>query len=81
MCPTETLGVTEEISDFIISSGYECFPPKAVDLAKRCIIDGLGVMVAGMREPSVQIIREYVYTTGGAQESTIPFVPRERVNT
>jgi 2-methylcitrate dehydratase PrpD len=78
VCPTETLGVTEEMSDFIVSSGYECFPPKAVDLAKRCIIDGLGVMVAGMREPSVQIIREYVHTTGGARESTILGRGKER---
>jgi len=28
------------------------FSSGGVDLAKRCIIDGLGVMVAGMREPS-----------------------------
>lgn len=78
MCPTETSGVTEEISDFIVSSGYESFPPKAVDLAKRCIIDGLGVMIAGMREPSVQIIRQYVHATGGARESAILGKGRER---
>jgi len=78
VCPTEALGVTEEVSGFIVSSGYECFPPKAVELAKRCIIDGLGVMVAGMREPSVQIVREYVHAAGGVQESTLLGRGRER---
>jgi 2-methylcitrate dehydratase PrpD len=78
VCPTETSGVTEEISDFVVSSGYESFPPEAVDLAKRCIIDGLGVMIAGMREPSVQIIREYVHATGGVRESTLLGRGKER---
>jgi len=48
------------------------------DLAKRCIIDGLGVMVAGMREPSVQIVREYVHAAGGVQESTLLGRGKER---
>jgi 2-methylcitrate dehydratase PrpD len=74
----EISGVTEEISDFVFSSDYGCFPPRAVDLAKRCVIDGLGVMIAGMREPSVQIIKEYVRTIAGAPESTILGKGKER---
>ena len=78
MNSAEISGVTEEISDFVSSSDYGCFPPKAVDLAKRCMIDGLGVMIAGMREPSVQIIKEYVRMIAGAPESTILGRGKER---
>jgi 2-methylcitrate dehydratase PrpD len=78
MNSAEILGVTEEISDFVVSSDYGCFPPQAIDLAKRCMIDGLGVMLAGMREPSVQIVKEYVHTIAGAPESTILGKGKER---
>jgi len=76
---TAISGVTEEISDFVAASDYGRFPPQAIDLAKRCMIDGLGVMIAGMREPSVQIMKEYVRAIGGGPESTILGKGKERV--
>ncbi|MDI7258647.1 MAG: MmgE/PrpD family protein [Thermodesulfobacteriota bacterium] len=66
----EKAGITQEIAEFIVSSRYEDFPLEILQVAKRCIIDGTGVILAGSTEPCVQIVRDYVLSTGGKQEST-----------
>jgi 2-methylcitrate dehydratase PrpD len=45
------LSIPESVSDAVVNyihqAQYQDFPEEAVRLAKRCIIDGLGVMLAG----------------------------------
>ncbi|NNC00663.1 MmgE/PrpD family protein, partial [Corallococcus exiguus] len=58
--------LTSDASAFSSSLKYEDIPPEALRIAKRCIIDGLGVMLAGTEQHALTIAATYLKTTGGA---------------
>ncbi len=62
--------VTQAVVDFISSARLDQFPPEALTIGKRCIIDGLGVMLAGSVQPAADIVTEYTNTVGAAAEAT-----------
>lgn len=64
-------GVTREIAGFITSIGYDDLPDEAVEIAKRCVLDGLSVIIAGSREPCARIAREYVAGVAGTPQAAI----------
>ncbi len=66
-----TVGITEEIANFVVDTQFEDFSRDVQQIAKRCIMDGVGVILAGSTEPCSRIVREYVLSTGGKKESTI----------
>jgi len=51
---------TEKMAAYINGMSYEQLPAAAVDAGKRCIIDCLGVAVAGREEDAGRIISEYI---------------------
>jgi 2-methylcitrate dehydratase PrpD len=63
--------ITEEISNFIITTRYENLSSEVQHIAKHCIIDGLGVILAGFAEPSTRMVRDYVLSVKGKKESTL----------
>jgi 2-methylcitrate dehydratase PrpD len=56
---TEQLRATDAVVEFIARSRWPEFPSEAVVLAKRCVIDGLGVMLAGSTSSASAILRDY----------------------
>lgn len=56
--------------DFINSARLEDFPTEALIIGKRCIIDGLGVMLAGSVQPAAEIVTDYTTTVGASAEAT-----------
>ena len=64
-------GVTQEVVTFIARSRIEQFPDDVVRQAKRCLIDGFGVVLAGATLHGSGIVREYVKSGGGKQEATV----------
>ena len=52
--------ITEEVSNFVAATRYDDFPAEAQHIAKRCVIDGVGVILAGSTEPCTRILRDYV---------------------
>src|SRR5687768_5550002 len=62
---------TEAVTTFVSRASLRSMPREAVDLAKQCIIDGLGVILAGSTSEASGIVREYVRSAGGAPESTV----------
>jgi len=70
--------VTAEIAEFVSSLSFEDLPPQAVDLGKRCLIDGLGLILAGSSQPCGRIIRRHCLSQGRAGEATIFGRPPER---
>ena len=64
-------GVTAAVVDFITQTRFDRIPEKAVVEAKRCLIDGFGVVLAGSTVRGSAIVREYVKASSGAGESTI----------
>ena len=67
---THQAPVTTAVVDFIGSSTFDRFPTEAVAIAKRCIIDALGVMLAGSTQDAGGILRAYIRDTDGRAEAT-----------
>ena len=67
---TDQVRVTAAVVDFISRTRWKDLPAEAVVIAKRCMIDGLGVMLAGSTQDAGRILREYVRTTDARSEST-----------
>ena len=74
MCPVPPTAATTEVLDFIGRARWPDFPAEAVTLAKRCVIDGLGVMLAGSTANASTILREYT-RAGSAQTDATAFAP------
>jgi 2-methylcitrate dehydratase MmgE/PrpD-like protein len=68
---TEKGRITHAVVEFITSVPWHDFPAEAVDLAQRCLIDGMGVMLAGTTIRGSAVLREYIRASGGAPEATV----------
>ena len=51
---------TEKVARFIAETGYEDVPGEAVRIAKKAILDWVGVTIAGSNEPVTRIVSEQV---------------------
>ncbi len=59
MSQTELTRVTKESADFVRNLSFEALPDEAVRIAKRCVLDGLGLMVAGSYEKCTQVVTRF----------------------
>ncbi len=66
-----TAGVTAAVVNFVDGARFESFPERVVVEAKRCLIDGFGVVLAGATVRGSAIVREYVKASGGRSEATV----------
>jgi 2-methylcitrate dehydratase PrpD len=64
-------GVTTAVADFITRARFDRMPGAAVAEAKRCLIDGFGVVLAGATVQGSAIVREHVKATSAPGNSTI----------
>jgi 2-methylcitrate dehydratase PrpD len=64
----DTSGITEEVAAFVEAIRFEDFSPEVKQVGKRCIIDGIGVILAGTAEPCTRILRDYILAMGGREE-------------
>ena len=64
-------GVTTAVADFITHARFNRMPEAAVGAAKRCLIDGFGVVLAGATVQGSAIVREHVKATSAPGTSTI----------
>lgn len=62
--------ITRAVADFIDSVRLADFPPEAQETGKRCIIDGLGVMLAGSVQPAARIVAEHSAAAASKHEAT-----------
>jgi len=62
---------TPAVVDFIEQARFDDFPEEAVRIAKHCIIDGLGVMLAGATQTAGKIVRDLAADAGTKAEATI----------
>ncbi|MFC1913847.1 MmgE/PrpD family protein [Chloroflexota bacterium] len=56
---------TKKIAEFINGTSYKDIPDEVVAVAKKYILDCLGVMLAGSRESTGRIMVEHVKELGG----------------
>lgn len=67
----ETTHITEDAARFAEAVQFDDIPADAVRIAKRCVLDGLGLYVAGGAEPSVQILADEALDQGGREDALV----------
>ena len=66
---TDQARATSAVVDFIASTSFTDIPSEALDIGRRCIADGVGVILAGSTTPASKILRAYVREDGSRPES------------
>jgi len=62
---------TETLANFAAEIGFNELPRKVIEHAKLCILDWIGVALAGSQETSTKILTSIIKEIGGIRESTI----------
>lgn len=62
-------GVTHELVKFVIETTFADLPAETIEIAKRCIVDGTAVMMAGSVEPAPVILRKLAREMGCVAEA------------
>lgn len=65
------MSITKTLSSCIVGTTYRDLSPNAVQEAKRCLLDGIGVMLAGSVDRSISILEEYATLIGGERQATL----------
>jgi 2-methylcitrate dehydratase PrpD len=68
---TNPVRVTSAVVDFICRTTWPDLPADAIAIGKRCIIDALGVMLAGSTQPAGRILRDHARNMDGRAESWV----------
>lgn len=63
--------LTDEITDCVMNTSYDQIPYEAIEIAKRCVLDTIGVALAGCKEPASKILIDYVREHGGNGEASL----------
>src|ERR1051325_9792966 len=63
-------GTTTAVKKFISDTKLAAIPADAVQQAKRCLIDGFGVILAGSTVRGSAIVRDYVKSATDKNEAT-----------
>jgi 2-methylcitrate dehydratase PrpD len=64
--------ITEEVSNFVCSLNLDQVPGDVQAIAKRHILDTLGVIIAGIREEAAHIAIKHAALMGGGGHSAPP---------
>ncbi|MBW2440619.1 MAG: MmgE/PrpD family protein [Deltaproteobacteria bacterium] len=51
--------ITDEVVAFVAQTAFSDFPAEAIRIAQRCVLDGLGLMLAGSAQDCTRIVREF----------------------
>ena len=62
---------TEKLAKFIAETDFEYIPKEAVHVAKKAILDWVGVTIAGANEPVARILAEQVKRMGAIGEAGV----------
>ncbi|MCL6449500.1 MAG: MmgE/PrpD family protein [Armatimonadetes bacterium] len=65
------MNLSQEVSRFVVGRQFEDLPEKAVSKAKQHIMDTLGVLIAAVKDPVVDVIKKYLEEVGGDSRCTV----------
>src|SRR5690606_19886255 len=63
--------LTHEAVAFATGLRFDDLPPEAVYIGRRCVLDGLAVMLAGTEEAALDVMHRYVLKVGGTPEARL----------
>lgn len=72
-----TAGATLHLAERIANSHFTALPANSITVAKQCLLDYIGVTLAGMSEPLTRILLADIREAGGNPQSSI-FGERDR---
>jgi 2-methylcitrate dehydratase PrpD len=64
-------GLTKYVCEFIVNSTYQDIPPEVLELAKKSILDGFGVALAGSVSEHRHAVLEYVRSLGSNGKASV----------
>ena len=64
--------LTDDAAKFIETVSFEDMPPNVLHIGTRCLLDGLGLYVAGSDHDCVNILASLAEDTGGKAEALLP---------
>lgn len=69
---TEALsGLTRAAVDFVTSVRFEDFDSETLRISRRCVLDGLAVMLAGSEQEGMAPLGRYIASVGGTGEARL----------
>src|SRR5436189_2887332 len=68
---TQQTRATGAVVDFIASTSFSDIPADALAIGRRCIADGVAVILAGSTTPASAILRAQIREDGTRAEATI----------
>src|SRR5438270_3992105 len=63
----EVEGLTRDVAEFILHTGYNDVPADVLELGRKSILDGLGLALCGSVSDTGQLSRDYVTSLGLAR--------------
>lgn len=63
--------ITEKLVNYLTNLKFEDIPSEVIEKAKLCVLDTLGVALAGSITPIGKLVREFAVSIGGRAENTI----------
>ena len=67
----DDMHITEDACRFVENSSFADIPAEALRIGTRCLLDGLGLFVAGSDHETARILANVAKTTGGAAETLL----------
>jgi 2-methylcitrate dehydratase PrpD len=71
MTTTETASLTKDAVDFAVGLTYDAIPEDALKIARRCVLDGIAVMVGGSEQPALEVMARYIDRVGGNPDARL----------
>jgi len=62
---------TEELARFIVHASFEGFPREVIEVAKKCLLDWIGVALGAVEDPGVRILKNAVLELGRKKQASI----------
>ena len=66
-----TTSLTKDAVDFAVGLTYDAIPEDALKIARRCVLDGIAVMVGGSEQPALEVMARYIDRVGGTPDARL----------
>jgi 2-methylcitrate dehydratase PrpD len=63
--------ITHALAEHAMALTFDALPDDVVEVAKHCLLDWIGVTLAGLQEPLTQILIDQVTSDGGAAQASL----------
>ena len=65
----EKKSLTAEAVEFSVNFKYEDISSESLRLTRRCLLDGLAVMIGGTEQEALNVLEKYIESVGGKENS------------